>query len=277
MNKSSRLLVAGDDRLSGEAELAIECARRAGLAIREEFSKRAIVRFKGDNDVLLRADEMARNIIEEALRREYPEYGFVSEDGGRASYREYTWVVDPLDGTNNFGYGIAHCAISIALLHRDRVVLALVMDPLLGREFLATDCHRLAAPPPVEVPLGRATVSVVTNYTSETTGWRPRVDRLLARRCKRATNLWAPALDLALVASGSLDAMICNQGYFEDVCGGVYLVGSAGGTVLDPGGHPLRLRRRPGGELVSFVAARTPRLAKDLLQIIEATGNGLVA
>lgn len=83
-------------------------------------------------------------------------------------------------------------------------------------------------------------------------------------------NLWAPALDLALVSSGSLDAMVCRDAAFLDVCGGMFLVREAGGQVLDLNGNPLQVRRSMHERPVSFVAAHSEALAHELLATIDA-------
>ncbi|TVL87825.1 inositol monophosphatase [Streptomyces sp. SAJ15] len=261
-----------------ERELAVarHAARSAGKALRDQFGSRLISAAKGPHDVQLRADVTAQDIIARQLRAEFPDYGVVAEEEPYTRWPDtpLTWAVDPLDGTNNFGFGIAHCAIAISLFERERVVLALVFDPLLDRECFAVDAAgtvgggdraRPPAPPAEGVPLRQAVISLVTNYSDGGHAWFRRADALAAERCRRAVNLWAPALDLALVAEGVLDGMVCHGGYLLDVCGGLFLVQAAGGCVLDPHGHPTTAERSRHDEPISFVAARSPELARELL------------
>lgn len=236
-----------------------------------------ISEYRGRRDIHLDADAVANRVIVESLSQEFPDYGIVSEelDHSRWPDNEHVWVIDPLDGTNNFAYGIAHCAISITLFCRDEVVLALIVDPLLNREFYATGDTFLPLRNDATPSLTRATVSLVTNYSDEGQDWGVQMGAYLGDYCKRTVSLWAPALDLALIAAGSLDAMICHNGHVLDVCGGVFLVTSAGGAVLDMDGNPLRLRRSSSGERVSFVAARTSRLGGELLERARSGGFGV--
>jgi myo-inositol-1(or 4)-monophosphatase len=253
-----------------QLDVARKGARLAGQALRSQFGKRAIAAYKGPNDVLLAADLTAQDVIAGQLRGAYPGYGLISEEEIRGPWpeRDSVWVVDPLDGSNNFGYGIAHCAVAITLFHWDSVVLALVFDPLLEREFFATE-HRAPTPLAGEgVRLCEATVSLVTNYSPLGRDWLTQVNEALGSRCKRLVNLWAPALDLALVATGELDAMVCHDGDALDVCGGLFLVRSAGGCVLDLHGQPLGIGRSAFDEPISFVAARTEELAGETLDAV---------
>ncbi|MGI5207207.1 inositol monophosphatase family protein [Spirillospora sp. CA-108201] len=252
-----------------EAAVALACARAAGDYLRAQFGRPAEKKYLGDHDVKLRADVEAQRRIVGALAGEFPGHGIIAEEGPAAEWpgAESVWVVDPLDGTNNFGYGIAHCAVAITLFHRGRPVLALVVDPLLGREFVATEtAPRAAAAARPPVPLRRATVSLVTNYSTAGRVWGERMHGTLGGRCKRLLSLWAPALDLALISAGQLDGMICHEGGLLDVGGGMLLVGAAGGHVLDLSGAPLTAHRSLHGGPVSFVAAGSAELARELLE-----------
>jgi myo-inositol-1(or 4)-monophosphatase len=255
---------------------ALRSARAAGSELQSYFGARSVSEYRGLHDVQLKADIVAHRIIAESLSEAFPDYGLISEEGDGQEWpdKEHTWVVDPLDGTNNFGYGIAHCAISITLFRRDSVVMALIVDPLLNREFYATEYAPMNPVPDTDVPLRRATVSLVTNYSEEGREWGGRVSDFLGAHCKRTVSLWAPALDLALVATGAMDAVVCHRGYLLDVCGGLFLVESAGGVVLGLDGNAATFRRSHYAGPVSFIAARTSRLGAELAVRLGRAGLG---
>jgi myo-inositol-1(or 4)-monophosphatase len=257
-----------------QLKTALRSARSAADELISQFGLRDVSQYRGHHDVQLKADVAAHGIIVESLSEAFPDYGIVSEEESRPTWpdREFIWVIDPLDGTNNFGYGIAHCAISITLFHWDRVVMALVVDPLLNREFYATECSSIPPISDPDVPLQRATISLVTNYSDEGREWGNKMSEFLGAHCKRTVSLWAPALDLALIADGKMDAMVCHRGYLLDVCGGLFLVASAGGIVLDLAGKPMQLRRSSHSGSVSFIAARTPELGKELVARVRSGG-----
>jgi myo-inositol-1(or 4)-monophosphatase len=264
-----------------QLDVARRAAREAGRTIRDQFGHRAVSQYKGQFDVQLNADIQAQRVIHDHLRASYPGYGFVAEEAPDLHWtdEELLWAVDPLDGTNNFGYGIAHCCISIGLFRGDSIVLALVVDPLLDREFSAVGGMGIASTPGVGIVRGspdllaRATVSLVTDYSQRGRLWGNRITAGIGARCKRITSMWAPALDLALISTGALDAMVCHEGGLLDVCTGIFLVQAAGGCVLDLDGRPLEVSRASHGKPISFVAARSPILAKELCEAVRWLGT----
>lgn len=274
--RSSQALLA--DRWERHLSIAKQAADEAGTAIKNHFGRRVITSYKGINDVQLEADIIAHQIIRGRLITTSSDCGFVAEEGPYNKWpeNELTWAVDPLDGSNNFGYGIAHCAIAISLFSGDSVVLALVWDPLTRREFCASDGQpmNVRVRGTRDIGLQYATVSLVTNYSHENHVWGSRFSDWLGERCKRVTSLWAPALDLALIASGSLDAMVCHEADLLDVCGGAYLVKSSGGHILSLDGRPIEIRRSMHDFPVSFVAARSARLARELVESLNHFRNG---
>ncbi|TNY35883.1 inositol monophosphatase family protein [Thermomonospora catenispora] len=256
----------------------LSAARRAvaeaGAAIRDQFGQRFINAYKGAHDVQLTADLIAQKVIVDELRDAYPGYGIVAEEDGLGRWgdEEFLWAVDPLDGTNNFGYGIAHCALAISLFHDEDVVLSVVADPLTDRTVHCVRGGRLepAPVPAAAVPLHRATLSLVTGYAEDGRAWGHGFAGWMSERCKRVVNMWAPALDLALIACGALDAMVCRDAALLDVCAGMFLVAESGGHVLGMDGEPLTARRSMHERPVSFVAARSPVLAAELLERVRA-------
>ncbi|REE94829.1 inositol monophosphatase family protein [Thermomonospora umbrina] len=253
---------------------AHEAARAAADAIRGQFGQRFISAYKGPHDVQLTADITSQKIIVDSLRESFPHYGIVAEEGDHDEWgrEEFLWAVDPLDGTNNFGYGIAHCALSLTLFQDESAVLALVADPLADRTFHLTQGGRLipAPAPTYGVPLHRATLSLVTGYAEDGRDWGHGFTGWMSSRCKRVVNMWAPALDLALVAGGAIDAMVCRDAALLDVCGGMFLVEESGGHVVDLHGDPLTVRRSLHDRPVSFIAARNPSLVADLVSEVRA-------
>jgi myo-inositol-1(or 4)-monophosphatase len=87
-------------------------------------------------------------------------------------------------------------------------------------------------------------------------------------------NLWAPALDLALVADGTIDAMVCHNAALLDVCGGMFLVESAAGRVVTFDGTPLSVQRSLHERPVSFIAAQSAELVEELVAQVRALESG---
>jgi myo-inositol-1(or 4)-monophosphatase len=78
----------------------------------------------GGRDIVTETDFELEQLIKTSIAKQYPSHGFWGEENG-GKFKEYTWVVDPLDGTNNFGIGLAIAGTSIALLKNGTAQLAL--------------------------------------------------------------------------------------------------------------------------------------------------------
>ena len=98
---------------------AVRAAQAVGALMRRHLhaSKRALS--VTQHDIKLELDVRCQKLIEQSLRRAFPRVALLGEEGvaGRAD-AEYRWVVDPIDGTVNFAYGIPHACVSIALQQR---------------------------------------------------------------------------------------------------------------------------------------------------------------
>ena len=122
----------------GEFEsVAIEAARKAGSLIARDFQKPLRgLKLKGDRNVVTLTDIQAEGIILNHLKDHFPTHNFLTEESGQLDgCSDYTWIIDPLDGTHNFASGIPFCCVSIALTRGDEVLLGTVFDPLRNELF----------------------------------------------------------------------------------------------------------------------------------------------
>jgi myo-inositol-1(or 4)-monophosphatase len=256
--------------LSADLEFAERAARAAGAALMERFGGPAsgLGHKTSDTDLVSDADRAAEKVIRELLEAERPDDGLIAEEGSRheaASGRR--WVVDPLDGTVNFLYGIPHWAVSIALEDGEGVAAGVVFDPT------RAECFRAARGAgselnghPIRVrerqPLDRAMVATGFGYQPERRAAQADVAARVLPAVRDLRRAGAAALDLAWLAAGRLD------GYYErglspwDWAAGRLLVEEAGGAVLEMPGEPLGLVAAAPElleELAALVAERPTR------------------
>jgi myo-inositol-1(or 4)-monophosphatase len=236
--------------------LAIDIAREAGeLAARRRREGVAIAATKsGLADIVTEADREVEALIRRRLGEDRPGDGFLGEESGASdASSEITWVVDPIDGTVNYAYGIPQYAVSIAAVSgsADPAVwtaqAGVVFNPASGELFHA---HRgggaRLGDERIEVAeAGPAGALLATGFGYDPATHGPTLERLarvmpLARDIRR---IGSAALDLAFVACGRFD------GYYErglhawDHAAGALLVEEAGGLI---GGAP---HGRPGREM----------------------------
>lgn len=98
---------------------AVAAARAAGKLMRDNLRAAKVVTERTSHDIKLELDVRCQKLIERMLSRQFPEIALLGEEGNSgATDTEHRWVVDPIDGTVNFAYGIPHACVSIALQER---------------------------------------------------------------------------------------------------------------------------------------------------------------
>ncbi|KAG1663504.1 Inositol-1-monophosphatase [Nymphon striatum] len=122
--------------------MAIKAAHEAGDIIARSADRidQLQIENKDKNDFVSEVDRAAEDTIIGILKKAYPDHGFVGEEGGKieGTSKEYEWIIDPLDGTTNFLYGIPHYAVSIALKKNGKLDQAVVYEPMRDDLFHAT-------------------------------------------------------------------------------------------------------------------------------------------
>ena len=230
------------------ASMALRAARKAGdLIVRaSDDMDRVGYQAKAAADFVTEVDIAAEKEILYQLGKAYPEHRFLCEESGQSGNEDsdYTWVIDPLDGTSNFLRGIPHYAISIACLHRGKVEHAVVYDPVRREEFIASrgrgaqlnghrirvgDRHEL-----IECLFGTGVPFL--GHCEEHLDWYTQSLAAITSRSMGVRRAGAASLDLAYIAAGRLDGF-WEMGLNEwDIAAGTLLVREAGGLITDLSG-----------------------------------------
>jgi myo-inositol-1(or 4)-monophosphatase len=149
---------------------------------------------------------------------------------------EHQWVVDPLDGTVNYFYGIPHFCVSIALRWNSEIIVGVIYDPIRDemwstqkgeRPTLNGRGFRVSA----RADLSEAVISVGLSKTGETIKAGLPLLQQMVHRARKCRLLGSAALDMAYVACGRLDAYIEQGISLWDIAAGWILVETAGGKV----------------------------------------------
>jgi myo-inositol-1(or 4)-monophosphatase len=247
---------------------AIEASRLAGEAIRHYANQpqKLDVENKDHNDFVTKVDREAETLIVRLLQRAYPEHGFLGEEGGKQGVdSDYEWVIDPLDGTTNFLYGIPQFSVSIALKHKGRLAIGVVYDPLRDETFAA------ARGDGATLNGRRIRVSERSSMQSALLGtgvpFRANQDLDLYLKTMKALlpdtagvrRPGSAALDLSYVACGRFD------GFWEfglnewDMAAGALLVQEAGGLISDMHGNNTHMQ-------TGNVVAGNPKVFKEMIK-----------
>ena len=221
--------------------LAEATARTAGAQLRDAFARggHEISAKSTPTDLVSEADRAAEALIRERLLGARPGDAILGEEGGAASGTSgLRWVVDPLDGTVNFLFGIPQWAVSIAAEDEHGTLAGVVYDPMRDELWSAErdgparlDGAELGGSRQEE--LGQAMVATGFGYSAETRAAQGAIVARLLPRVRDIRRIGAAALDLAWAAGGRFDAFYERGLNAWDRAAGALLCERAGLTVLD--------------------------------------------
>jgi len=228
------------EKIHGEA---VQLIKKVGEFQKNEQSKREIIQVetKSLNSLVSYVDKSSEQMLYEGLKGLLPDAAFLLEEETVTldKDKEWLWIIDPLDGTTNYLHGIPFYAISVALQHKNKTVLALVYEPNRAEMFSAIagkGCQLNGKPCFVSSSKNISDSLIATGFPYydfekttaylQTLSWFMQNSRGL-RRCGAA------ALDLAYVACGRFDCFFEYSLAPWDVAAGALLVEEAGGRVSD--------------------------------------------
>ena len=113
-------------------EFIIKTAYKAGDILRQTFGQTLKTKTKSvKGDIVTEVDLMSEAYIILQITKKFPEHNILSEEkGSKNNKSEYTWIIDPLDGTRNYSLGIPMFGVTIALAHKNEIVLGVIFDPI---------------------------------------------------------------------------------------------------------------------------------------------------
>jgi len=254
--------------------IALRAARSAGDKIVRSAERMDLVQIdeKGRNDFVTDVDKAAEAEIISQLLKAFPDHRILGEESGYIgnANSDYTWIIDPLDGTTNFIRGIPHFAVSIGCFYKGKPEHAVVFDPVKQEEFTASRGRG------AQLNGRRIRVTSRTNFNGAliATGvpfnlpssahMDPYLEcfKALAEQSSGIRRLGVASLDLAYLAAGRFDAFWEMHLKPWDIAAGVLLVKEAGGMISDfQGGNDYMES--------GHVVAATPKLFKPTLQQVQ--------
>jgi myo-inositol-1(or 4)-monophosphatase len=246
-------------------EVASIAAQKAGEILLAHLGSKRQIKYKSQGNLVTDADLLSEKVIIDFLKREYPDFGILSEESNSTNtISGYTWVVDPLDGTNNYTFGIPFFCVNVALAQDDDILLGVTYDPL-RRELFQAEAGKGAYlnESPIRVAtvgsLRESLVGLDLGYSHD----RGRqmldtVNRLWGQvHCVRL--IGSSSLGLAYVACGKVSLYFHRYLFPWDIASGLLLVREAGGEVVDWQGRRANFRDT---ELV----ASNPTLQREFVQ-----------
>ena len=220
-------------------EVAIEAAREAGKILLAHFHSEKEIKHKGKGNLVTDADFLPEKLIADLLKREYPACNILSEESNSTTpVTGYTWIVDPLDGTNNYVFGIPFFCVSIALVKDEDILLGVTYDPLRGELFRAEKgrgayLNDSAIHVSKESSLQASLVGLDLGYSYEQGSELLDITSKLWGQVHCLRIMGSASLGLAYVACGRVNLYFHRFVYPWDIAGGLLLIREAGGKITD--------------------------------------------
>ncbi len=254
---------------------AVRAARAAGKLMRQNLRAVKVINAATAYDIKLELDVRCQQVIERTLRAAFPDIALLGEEGDSGAVNEtYRWVVDPIDGTVNYAYGIPHACVSIALQRlrpkakgksckpgkatggdpQYTTIVGVILDPFqdelwtairggparLNGQVVHVSRRRELKEAIVSMGFGKSRANL--EHGLPQFAW-------LVRRVRRLRMMGAAALGLTYVATGRYDAYSERSVSLWDVAAGGLIVECAGGTFCTqpiPGRKKLRMMASNG-------------------------------
>ena len=256
-----------------------EQAARAGGEVLLQYRNKFSVREKGPADLVTEADLASQVAVREFVLGAFPDHNFLGEEDDpeavEQSDSDFTWIVDPLDGTTNYVHGLENYCVSVALQQRNKsgeskIIEGAIYDPVRDRCYRATlgagafcDGLPLEVSGVTQVDKSLVAASLPAKIARDSGEIERFVDVML--KCQAIRRLGSAALNLCYVAAGQLDAYWATSVKQWDVAAGLLIVAEAGGQVSHISGGSLDL------EDPKFVVSATPGLHSELVKLLSVS------
>jgi len=228
---------------SNTLEFTKNIARVAGDILLKYFRTGATIQTKSNPyDLVTIADQESENYLVNAIANKFPTHHIIAEESAlnlQIPTNNYTWIIDPLDGTTNYNHGIAHFAVSIALYYGDTGILAVTYNPVTGEMFSATqdapaylNDQIIKTTNTADFTQAMLATGLPYDRTSPEFAYTYKIMEQYNLTARGIRRFGAATLDMAFVAAGRLDAFFEYMLKPWDTAAGKILITQAGGRIL---------------------------------------------
>ncbi len=250
-------------------EVASQAAEEAGsLLLKHMYGQLKLGQKEGRANLVTDVDVMAEKTVIGVLQSEFPDFNILSEESPAvARDSQFTWVIDPLDGTNNYVHGVPFICVSIGLALGQEAVLGVIYDPVRKELFTArkgrgASLNGLPIAVAQRTAIGEAFLGVDLGYDADKGKAMLDFVQVPWPDIGGLRLMGSAALGLTYVACGRLDAYIHPYLYPWDVAAAIALVEESGGKITDWQGKPATIESR-------VIVAANEALHRDFLKLIQ--------
>lgn len=211
--------------------IMLNTARKAGRLLVRDFSEieKLKITEKSSQNFVSSADLRSEKIILGDLKDFKPNYNIIAEEKGlqEGTDKNFTWIVDPLDGTTNFLHGIPLFTISIALRKKNEIIASVIYEPI-GDNLYWAEKGKGAYLNNTRLRIGKCT-EIKKSLASYSLDFH----EVIQKETSFSRYFGCVSLTLAYVASGKIDLFVGKDLKIWDIAGGTLLVKEAGGIIDD--------------------------------------------
>lgn len=258
-------------KINKDFQEIIKAARAGGAVVRKYFGKNLEITGKTiPADFKTKADMESEEVILKILTKKFPSYNIISEETGEINKNsEYTFIIDPLDGTNNFVLGIPYFSVAIGLVHKDEIIFGVVYEPVTNNIYYAEKgkgaylngkkiiCNK-------EKDIQNSTISVVVSYGCPAVFEDKIIADLNAKNIKRTLKNWSCLLDMCLLASGKIEAVIMDKISLHDFIAAKIIAKEAGVLITEYSGDIEKNDKND-----TFLATNGTKIHKEILKVLQ--------
>ena len=251
----------------------IKAAHAGGKVLRRYFGKAVNSTEKSaPADLQTKADVESEKSILKILRKGFPKYNIHSEEIGKINKNSaYTFIIDPMDGTNNFVMGMPNFSVSIGLLKNNKAVVGVIYQPILDQTYHALvgqgaflnnkkiKVNNVLEPKDI-------TVAYVCGYEQKMGSdyVAKSMSKLINAKHKRVSWNWSVACDLCMLANGKIESVINDDTEIHDYAAGKLIAQEAGAKVIDFSG-----KKETDYTNSKFIISNTNKTNKYFFEIIK--------
>jgi len=258
--------------------LALDLVRKAGALVKEGFEElsKAVHTKSGSYDLVTEYDTKVEQLLINGIADKYPSHNFIAEEtkADEQLTEAPTWIIDPVDGTNNFVHGIPFTAISVAFALKKELQIGIIFNPIMNEMYTAR-LGQGAFLNGKKIAVSSAQTLDESMYCHEVS--LARRENVRDKHMKRVYKFAAcsqgirafgcAALTLSYVARGSIDCYHIEDLYPWDVAAGALLIREAGGKIYKTDGEPYDIMNP------TIVCAGTDQLCKEVIEAIKEADN----
>lgn len=252
------------NQINARRDVAVEAAKESGRLLSLRFGHINRIKSKGDRDLVTDIDLAAERIIKTQIIKNFPQDNIVSEENPVKQEADFTWIIDPLDGTHNYIHNINIFGVSIALAYKNEVVVGVIYMPEDNELYLA-EKKKGAYLNGRRISVSKRKIHQATLiFDSSLRYQKNKMLKGLSRLVDKVFNVrmfGSTVRSLAYVAEGKAEAEIEYNDKLWDFAAGLLLVEEAGGRVTDLKGKKWSLKTK------GYIASNG-KIHKQLLALI---------